>query len=182
MMLVARALLPVAAVLSLSSCETISYLTQGITDQVLLGPLPSTADPIQYSNDDQFDLKLYRLAREGDEDIHVNFGPPVTELPERVQYWTSRVDDTGGSVLTCDVNEASNLIGLSTLVNLLGGARIIDQIKSELRKMQLYSPAADWNAVIEAHSAEENLRGVRFVSRNTDLATVRADYSECRNL
>jgi hypothetical protein len=178
-----RALTIVSASLLATGCGTTSavpgdVVNAGITyaaEQALRRgePLPAAASSFNYADTHETDLRLHaslnRLS-----DVRVILPPSTQELPERLRYWTAKIERSGKTVVTCDIDDSPGFGDVFTayvLRALLGAAA------GAVKEYALYRPAAAFNAIVEKDSGSGEVKGVRFVKG--DLQTAKARYSRC---
>jgi hypothetical protein len=131
-------------------------------------PMPAGAaetkdDPnkISFFDSSSFDLKLSRALTADPPQVRIEFPSPVNVngIPGRMDKWFYQVEKNGGSVELKEDESLPTRGVLGMVLDLIIG--IYELAKEHL----LYSPAADYNAVIYYDKSNGNITYVLFVHK-----------------
>ena len=166
-----RLVFAAATVAMLSAC---SHDMVGEQLVYQFGAKPPALQTFAYTDTEQADVQLYTSLKAMD-DVRATFDNGQ-QLPAKLDKWRGKIVSSGGEVAVCDtVISAGGLpIALPVLAERVGSALYKLAVEREL-----YSPAKRFNAVAEFDSSTNALTSMRFVSRETDMASVKAEYGEC---
>lgn len=149
----------------------------GGVETIVIDPLGQFAPmaAVSYADSQDFDSHLYKSLT-GMGDVKVTF-PSATTLPSRLNLWKSKLEKAGGTVAVCDTVTGAG--GLP--FDIPGIPSFVTNELYELARAQvLYKPTANFNAVVEYYSSDNDFTAIRFVAKSTDLASVKAGYGSCK--
>ena len=146
-------------------------------DEIVIDPLGQFAPKasIPFADSQDFDSQLYKSLT-GMTDVKVTF-TGASALPSRLNLWKTKLEKSGGAVAVCDTVEGAgglpfDIPGVPSFIT--------DELYELARAQVLYKPTANFNAVVEYDSSDNDFTAIRFVAKSTDLATVKASYSSCK--
>jgi len=119
-----------------------------------VGPKPSPAAEFGYSDTDAFDMQLHQSLKADLKGVKVSL-PEGTMLtvdspPDRVQRWMSAVEQKGGQVVVCPVNDSDEIFGILKVLS-----AIVLRVVKSIDDYVTYAPASDYNLAVLVPSAGE---------------------------